>query len=209
MLTLKFTNRNKGEEKAGMLKAVYYGAKEKAQSIFVDAIEFEKLYREAGQSSVINLEGEGKKFQVMIKDVSYEPIKYVPNHIDFYVVEKGVKIDAHIPFEFVGVSEAVKTFGGQLVKVMHELHVEAEAVDLPSSLEVDLSALENLDSVIEVKDIKLPKGVELYKTEPDEIIASISKAEEEDLSAPVSGDISNIEVEEKGKKDEGESGDSE
>lgn len=202
MLTLKFINRNKGEDKEGMLKAVYYGAKEKAQAIFVDAIEFEKLYREAGRSTVINIEGEGKKFQVMVKDVSYEPIKYIPNHIDFYVVEKGVKIDAHIPLEFVGVSEAVKTLGGQLVKVMHELHVEAEAVDLPSSLEIDLGVLVDLDSVIQAGDIKLPKGVELYKTELDEIIASITKAEEEDLSAPVSGDISDIEVEEKGKKEE-------
>lgn len=201
MLTLKFINRNKGEEKDGMLKAVYYGAKEKAQSIFVDAIEFEKIFREAGQSSVISLEGEGKKLQAMVKDVSYEPIKYVPNHIDFYTVEKGVKIDAHIPLEFVGVSEAVKTLGGQLVKVMHELHVEAEATKLPSSLEIDISVLDNLDSVIKAEDIKLPSGVELYKTEPDEIVVSISKAEEEDLSAPVAGDISEIEVEEKGKKE--------
>lgn len=202
MLTLKFTNRDKGEEKDGMLKAVYYGAKEKAQAIFIDAIEFEKLYREAGQTSVISLEGEGKKLQALVQDIAYEPIKYVPNHVDFYIVEKGVKINARIPFEFVGISEGVKTFGGQLVKVMHELEVEAEAVDLPHSLEVDISLLENLDSVIEVKDIKLPKGVELYKTEPDEIVASIAKAVEEDLSAPVSADISDIEVEEKGKKEE-------
>lgn len=204
MLSIKFINRKKGEEKEGMLKAVYYGAKEESQPIFVDAIEFEKLYREAGQSTVISLEGEGKKLQAMVKDVSYEPVKYVPNHIDFYTVEKGVKIDAHIPLEFIGVSEAVKTLGGQLVKVMHELHVEAEPTKLPSELEIDISVLDTLDSVIVAGDIKLPAGVELYRTEPDEVIASIAKAEEEDLSAPVSGDISGIEVEEKGKKEEGE-----
>lgn len=204
MLTLKFTNRNKGEEKEGMLKGVYYGAKEKAQAIFVDAIEFEKTYRETGKSSVVNLEGEGKKLQAIVQEVAYEPIQYIPNHVDFYIVEKGVKINANIPLEFVGVSEAVKTLGGQLVKVVHELEVEAEAVDLPRSLEVDISLLENLDSVIQAGDIKLPKGVNLYKTESDEIVASIALAVEEDLSAPVSGDISEVEVEEKGKKEESE-----
>lgn len=204
MLTLKFTNRNKGEEKEGMLKGVYYGAKEKAQAIFVDAIEFEKTYRETGKSSVVNLEGEGKKLQAIVQEVAYEPIQYIPNHVDFYIVEKGVKINANIPLEFVGVSEAVKTLGGQLVKVVHELEVEAEAIDLPRSLEVDISLLENLDSVIQAGDIKLPKGVNLYKTESDEIVASIALAVEEDLSAPVSGDISEVEVEEKGKKEEGE-----
>lgn len=206
MLTLKFTNRNKGEEKEGMLKGVYYGAKEKAQAIFVDAVEFEKTYRETGKSSVVNLEGEGKKLQAIVQEVAYEPIQYIPNHVDFYIVEKGVKINANIPLEFVGVSEAVKTLGGQLVKVVHELEVEAEAVDLPRSLEVDISLLENLDSVIQAGDIKLPKGVNLYKTESDEIVASIALAVEEDLSAPVSGDISEVEVEEKGKKEEGEGG---
>jgi len=206
MLTLKFTNRNKGEEKEGMLKGVYYGAKEKAQAIFVDAVEFEKTYRETGKSSVVNLEGEGKKLQAIVQEVAYEPIQYIPNHVDFYIVEKGVKINANIPLEFVGVSEAVKTLGGQLVKVVHELEVEAEAVDLPRSLEVDISLLENLDSVIHAGDIKLPKGVNLYKTESDEIVASVALAVEEDLSAPVSGDISEVEVEEKGKKEESEGG---
>ncbi|HPX52454.1 MAG TPA: 50S ribosomal protein L25 [Candidatus Paceibacterota bacterium] len=206
MLTLKFTNRNKGEEKEGMLKGVYYGAKEKAQAIFVDAVEFEKTYRETGKSSVVNLEGEGKKLQAIVQEVAYEPIQYIPNHVDFYIVEKGVKINANIPLEFVGVSEAVKTLGGQLVKVVHELEVEAEAIDLPRSLEVDISLLENLDSVIQAGDIKLPKGVNLYKTESDEIVASIALAVEEDLSAPVSGDISEVEVEEKGKKEESEGG---
>lgn len=206
MLTLKFTNRNKGEEKEGMLKGVYYGAKEKAQAIFVDAIEFEKTYRETGKSSVVNLEGEGKKLQAIVQEVAYEPIQYIPNHVDFYIVEKGVKINANIPLEFVGVSEAVKTLGGQLVKVVHELEVEAEAVDLPRSLEVDISLLENLDSVIQAGDIKLPKGVNLYKTESNEIVASVALAVEEDLSAPVSGDISEVEVEEKGKKEESEGG---
>lgn len=206
MLTLKFTNRNKGEEKEGMLKGVYYGAKEKAQAIFVDAVEFEKTYRETGKSSVVNLEGEGKKLQAIVQEVAYEPIQYIPNHVDFYIVEKGVKINANIPLEFVGVSEAVKTLGGQLVKVVHELEVEAEAIDLPRSLEVDISLLENLDSVIQAGDIKLPKGVNLYKTESDEIVASVALAVEEDLSAPVSGDISEVEVEEKGKKEEGEGG---
>lgn len=204
MLTLKFTNRNKGEEKEGMLKGVYYGAKEKAQAIFVDAVEFEKTYRETGKSSVVNLEGEGKKLQAIVQEVAYEPIQYIPNHVDFYIVEKGVKINANIPLEFVGVSEAVKTLGGQLVKVVHELEVEAEAIDLPRSLEVDISLLENLDSVIQAGDIKLPKGVNLYKTESDEIVASVALAVEEDLSAPVSGDISEVEVEEKGKKEESE-----
>lgn len=202
MLTLNFTPRKKGESKADMLKAVFYGPKQKAEAIFVNYIDFQKVYREAGESSVINLEGEGKKLQALIQDVTFDSVRYVPIHADFYIVEKGAKIDAHVPLEFDGESEAVKTFGGTLVKVMHELHVEAEATKLPHSITVNLALLKDLDSVIKVGDIKLPAGVALYHTEEDEIVASVAVAKEEDLSAPVSGDISDIEVEEKGKKEE-------
>lgn len=205
MLTLNFTKRNKGENKEGMLKAVYYSGKQAAEAIFIDAIEFQKLYREAGESSVISLEGEGKKLQAMVQDVQYDPVKYIPQHVDFYIVEKGSKIDAHIPLEFVGVAEGVKTLGGNLVKVMHELHIEAQADKLPHTIEVDLSLLTGLDSVIRVSDIKLPTGVSLYHVEEGEIVASVAEAVEEDLSTPVSADISSIEVEEKGKKEESES----
>lgn len=204
MLSLNFIKRNKGESKEGMLKAVYYNAKEKSESIFINTIEFTKLYRQAGMSSVITLEGEGKKLQAMVQDVSYEPVKYEPIHVDFYIVEKGAKIDANVPLEFIGVSEGVKTFGATLTKVMHDLHIEADAAHLPHSLEVDLSILSEVDSVILVKDIKLPAGVKLYHVDEEEVVASTSPRIEEDLSAPIEGDISNIEVAEKGKKEETE-----
>ncbi len=200
MLVLNFTNRNKRENKEGMLKAVFYGAKQESVAIFVDKIAFEKVYREAGQTSVISLEGEGKKYQVIVKDISYDPVKYLPNHVDFYTVEKGVKIDALIPLVFIGVSEGVKTLGGNLVKVMHELPVEAEASKLPREIEVDISVLDSLDSVIKAGDIKLPSGVSLFRTEEDEIVASIIEAKEEEESE--AADIDSIEVEAKGKKEE-------
>ena len=202
MLSLNFSNRNKGEEKDGMLKAVFYGAKEKSTPIFLNTIDFKKVYREAGESSVISLEGEGKKLQAIVQDVSYDSVKNSPTHVDFYIIEKGAKIDAHVPLEFIGESEAVKTFGGNLVKVMHEINVEADAAHLPHTINVDISLLKTLDSVIRVKDLTLGSGVSLYHVEEDEIVASIEVAKEEDLSAPIEVDISNIEVEEKGKKDE-------
>lgn len=204
MLTIKFTKRNKGENQEGMLKAVYYSSKVKPEAIFVDAIEFEKIYREAGKSSVINLDGD-KKLQAIVQDVAYDPVRYEPNHVDFYIVEKGAKIDAEVPLEFIGVSEAVKTLGGNLTKVMHELHIEAEADKLPHNLQVDISALTDLDSVIKVKDLKLPSGVTLYHTDEEAIIASIALAVEEDLSTPTEVDMDSVEVAEKGKKDTEES----
>lgn len=201
MLSLNFEKRTKGEEKVGMLKAVFYGEKEKSTPIFVDAIAFDKVYKEAGESSVIELDGE-KKIQAMIQDVAYDPVKNTPIHADFYVIEKGASIDASVPLEFVGMSEAVKSLGATLSKVLHEVEVEGDATKLPHSIKVDLSLLSTLDSVIKVKDLVLPAGVKIYHMDEEEVVASVSLAKEEDLSAPVELDISSIEVAEKGKKEE-------
>ena len=201
MLSLNFEKRTKGEEKAGMLKAVYYGEKEKSTPIFVDAIAFGKVYKEAGESSVIALNGE-KKVQAMVQDVAYDPVKNKPIHVDFYTIEKGASIDASVPLKFVGVSEAVKSMGATLSKVLHEIEVEGDATKLPHSIEVDLSLLATLDDVIKVKDLKLPAGVKLYHMDEEEVVAAVSIAKEEDLSAPIVADISTIEVAEKGKKEE-------
>lgn len=200
MLSLNFEKRTKGEEKEGMLKAVYYGEKEKSTPIFVDAIAFVKVFKEAGESSVIALNGD-KKIQAMVQDVAYDPVKNTPIHVDFYTIEKGASIDASVPLEFVGVSDAVKSLGATLAKVLHEVKVEGEATKLPHDIEVDLSLLDTLDSVIKIKDLKLPAGVKFYHMDEEEVVASVSLAKEEDLSAPVEADISSIEVEEKGKKE--------
>jgi len=202
MLTLNFTKRKNNEKKDGFLSAVFYGPKQKSESIFINTIDFTKLYREAGESSLISLEGEGVKLQAMVQDVQYSPVKNLPIHVDFYVIEKGAKVDTHVPLSFVGVSEAVKSLGGSLVKVMHEINIEADAANLPHDIEVDISVLETLDSVIHLKDVKLPAGVKLYHANENDIVASISVQKEEDLSAPINVDLSAIEVEAKGKKEE-------
>jgi large subunit ribosomal protein L25 len=140
--------------------------------------------------------------ETLIQDVQFDPVSERPIHADFYVVEKGKKVNVNIPLSFIGVSPAEKTLGGVLIKVMHELEIEAMPKDLPHELEVDISSLTDFDSQIHAKDIKLPNGVELL-TEPEEVVALVQAAKEEDLtSAPESVDMSSVEVEQKGKTEE-------
>ena len=108
-----------------------------------------------------------------------------------------------IPLEFVGISPAVKDLGGNLVKVLHELKISAEPQNLPHSISVDISKLATFDDQILASDIVLPAGVDLVEL-PTEVVASVSepKAEEPVESAPV--DLSSVEVEKKGKKEEEE-----
>ena len=191
----KATARIGGDE----MPAVFYGRKEKSTPVTILKSEFKKIYKDAGESTVISLKVDGKGMDVLIHEVDVDPIKHEPRHVDFYVLEKGKKIEVNVPVNFIGVAPAMK-LGGIVVKVLHEIEIEADPTNLPHEIDVDLSALENLDSQILVKDVKLPNGV-IAKGNLEEVVAAISVATEE-KEAPASVDISAIEVEKKGKKEE-------
>jgi len=186
--------------KKGLLPAVFYGPKEKTTIIVLNKIDFVKILREAGESTVIGLQTPSGEKEVLVREVSYEAVRGEPIHVDFYVPEQGKTVAVYVPLEFIGVSVAVKDMGGSLVKVLHEIEVEALPKDLPHDIKVDIGALTDLDSQILAQDIALPAGVTLL-AEPEEVVAAISVAEEEkEETAPV--DLSSIEVEKKGKKEE-------
>ena len=103
----------------------------------------------------------------------------------------------------------MKDLGGTLVKVMHELEIEAMPKDLPKNISIDIASLVNFESQILAKDIKLPGGVTLT-VGAEEVIAAVSEAKEEEEAPAAPVDLSTIEVEKKGKEakegEEGEAG---
>ena len=195
-----FGKKLTGTRKAGKMPIVAYGPKEKAASFLVDLKEFKKIFGKAGESSIISLKTADDHKDVLIHEVNYHPVSNEPIHADLYVIEKGKALKIKVPLEFTGQSQAVKELGGILVKVLYELEIEALPKDLPQHLTVDISPLNTLESQVLVKDIKLPNGVKAIN-KPEEVVASIDTVKEEvEETAPV--DLSAIEVEKKGKKEE-------
>ena len=183
---------------SGKIPAVFYGPKDPSTPIKLALVDFKKALKTAGESTVVSLEGQGIEADVLIHDVYLDPVTDVPIHVDFYAIEKGKKLAVDVPLEFVGSAPAVKDLGAVLVKVMHDIEIEALPKDLPYKIEVDISALLTFDSVIMAKDLKLPAGVTL-KVKADEVVASVYEPKEEVVgTTPV--DLSSIEVEKKGKE---------
>ncbi len=209
MLVLKTKNRDKKDNlnalrKDGFIPAVYYGRTQEAISISVPSKEFEKMWRDAGESAVVTLEDERKgKLEALIHDIDFDPLTSRPRHVDFYVFEEGKTIEVSVPLEFVGVAPVVKNQGAILVKVLRELTVEAMPRSIPNSLDVDISVLDDFESQIIAGDIKLPKDITL-KDDSEEVVAAVSRPQEE--VEPEEGsegvDFSSIEVEKKGKEEE-------
>lgn len=206
MFIIKAKKRNEGINldtlrAGGEIPAVFYGVGNKTTSISVPKVEFKKIWREAGESSTIKVSMDDNNVDALIHEVQVHPVTEEPIHVDFLVVDMNKKIKVNVPLEFVGISNAVKGGLGNLVKSLHEVEVEALPKDLPHGLEVDIAKLETTEDQIFVSDIKLPSGVEMV-TGGEEVVASIvlQKEEKEEVVAPV--DLSAIEVEKKGKKEE-------
>lgn len=189
MLELKATSRKElGRKvnklrKAGQIPAVIYGHGIKSQPLFVLAKEFDKVFKEAGESSLIALEIEGKKHNVLIHDIVRDPLTDQIIHIDFYQVKMGEKIKAKVPLVFIGDSPAVKAEGGVLVRNIQEVEIEALPQDLPRHLEVDISSLASFQDHIFIKDLPISGSAKIL-AEANEIVASvIPPRSEEELAA--------------------------
>lgn len=185
---------------AGQVPAVIYGPKQESVSIFLSLKEFEKTLKEAGESSVVTLSGLGKSFSVLIHDIDFDPVTSIPRHVDFYAIEKGAKVEVAVPIVFVGESPAVKA-GSNLVKVLHEIEIEAEATHLPHEITVDISNLVDINDQIHVSDLVLLDGV-TFKNTPEDVVALVQDVKEETEEVATSVDMDAIEVEKKGKQEE-------
>ncbi|MBI5405809.1 50S ribosomal protein L25 [Candidatus Kaiserbacteria bacterium] len=207
MLTLSVEKRDAGAgvpalRRSGRIPAVVYGANQASTPLAVEARAFENILREAGEATIVSLTGLGAPLPTLIHKVDLDPLTSVPRHVDFYAVTKGKKVEVAIPLDFEGVSPAVEA-GANLVKVLHEIEVEADPMNLPHDIKVDLSLLAAIGGRIHAKDLALPAGVELA-IDPEEVVALVQEVvEEKEEVAPAY--IASIEVEKKGKEEvEGE-----
>ncbi|MEK7569792.1 MAG: 50S ribosomal protein L25 [Patescibacteria group bacterium] len=205
MLAIEAKRRNSSTgshklRKTGIIPAVFYGAGKKSTSIEVATSAFKKIWRAAGESTAVQVKTPEENVDTLIHEVQVDPVTDEPIHVDFLAIDMTKKIKVKVSLEYAGVSEAVKAGLGNLVKVLHEVEVEALPKDLPHNLAVDISKLRTLEDNVVISDIKVPQGVEILNN-PEEVVASmVAQVEEKVEEAPV--DLSAIEVEKKGKQEE-------
>jgi large subunit ribosomal protein L25 len=156
------TGASRRLRRTGKVPAIVYGANEKAQVIELDhkAI-FLQLRHEAFHSSILQMNIDGKKQNVLLRDVQMHPWKQEVLHIDFQRVDAKQKIHMRVPLHFINeeVAPGVKLGGGVVNHVMTDVEVSCLPADLPEYLEVDIGALELGDS-LHLSQVNLPEGVE-------------------------------------------------
>ena len=199
----------KSLRREGVIPAVVYGGNDGTTPIELNQKEFSKLFKTAGETTLIKLFVNEEKVSakggpasgwknVLVHDVSRDTMTDVITHVDFYEVRMDEKITANIPLVFIGDAPAVSDLGGTLVKAMQGLEVRALPTDLPHQIEVNISQIRTFDDNILVGDIKLPKGVEILENQETSVAAVApprSEAEMETLSGQVEEKVEEVAVE--------------
>lgn len=179
-----------------LIPAELYGHGLENIHLSVPAKEFSKLFKEAGESTIINLNLENKKLPVLIHEVSVDPLSDKIIHIDFYQVKMDEKIITSVPLKFIGEAPAVKEKEGILIKAVQEIEVEALPSDLPHNIEVDISQLSDIGMSIHVKDLKIDKKVKVL-ADLETVVATVTEpAKEEVVEKPITVEEVKVEGEE-------------
>lgn len=180
--------------KEGLIPAELYGHGLKNAHLSVTMKDFTKVFKVAGTNTVVTLVMEKEKKAAIIHDVVRDALTDEVAHIDFYQVRMDEKIKAKVPVEFTGIAPAVKEKGAVINKAMTEIEVEALPNDLPHSIVVDLSVLDDLNKSIYVHDLKLPATVKVLVEGGMAIVTATPPAAEEEVVAPVV-DVADVKVE--------------
>jgi len=182
--------------KKEIIPAILYGKKLKNPiPLEINLKEFEKIFKEAGESSLISLTTDkGEKFLVLIHEIAKDFLTGRPTHIDFYQPDLDKEVEVMVPIIFEGESKAVKELGGTLVKNISELKIKAKPQNLPKEIKVNIAKLDSFTDNILIKDLEISEGVRILK-DPQEIVALVVPPEkiEEELEKPIEEKVEEVE----------------
>ncbi len=196
----KFGKAVRSLREQGLIPAELYGKGVENLHLAIPSKEFKKVFKQAGESSMVNVVLGNEKRPVMISGVAVDPVTDEVLSIDLYQVRLDEKIKIKVPLEFIGEAPAIKDFKGILVKAMQELEVEALPTNIPRSLVVDLTKIAQIGQSVYAKDLAVPSDVKLL-VGPEAVLATVTaqmtEEQEAKLAAEVKPEDIKVETEEK------------
>lgn len=219
-ITTKVDNRKlvgrrvKQLRRDGIIPANIYGKKTKSISVQLSLKEFNKLYKEAGETNIvyITIDGEKTERPCLISHIQYNPSAGEVIHTDFHQVDLTEKVTVEVPVELVGESPVTKSGEGTVVLQYNTLEVEALPANLVDKFEIDVTTLLAVGDSVKLSDLKYNKEKLTIDLDPETVIVTVQSQTEEkepEVVAPVEaegeaakeGDAKPVEGEDK-KEDE-------
>lgn len=204
--------KTKELRKNRQIPAVIYGSEIESTSLTINTLDFIRVYKDAGETTLVDVKYNGSNEKVLIKEVQVHPVSLNPIHVSFHKVDLTAKIHAHIPVEVINeeASPIVINGEGLVLTLLNEIEVEALPTDLPPHFEIDVSHLSEIGQAVTVGELNFDREkVEIVDLEDDALVVKIDYAEmaeeeEEEVELTEEELIEGMEV--TGERAEGEEG---
>ena len=191
----------KALRRQGLLPGVIYGRHIEAFPIQMDAHDASLILDKLTASSLITIDVDGEKFNVLMRDRQRDVIFGDLLHVDFLVVSLTEKLRATVELKLVGEAPVADNPEVVVTQVLNAIEIEALPQDLPEVIEVDISTLETVDDEITVADLDLGKDIAIL-TDPNETIVSVGYVAQEEVAEEAEAEeLAEPKVVERGKKE--------
>lgn len=200
-------NDSRRARRNGQVPVTMYGGAGEPVAALAELRDLAAILRsDTGRNTIFTLDIEGvEASEVMFADRQIHPVKMRLIHADFRRLVKGEKIEATVSLRLIGDPIGVREQSGMLEQIVREVEIRCEPRNIPEHIDVDVTNLE-VHQVLHVSDIPTAEGIEILEA-PDTVIATVGVVKEEEVAAPVEGEVTaEPEVIGKGKKEDEEGG---
>ncbi|TSC79207.1 MAG: 50S ribosomal protein L25 [Candidatus Peregrinibacteria bacterium Gr01-1014_25] len=177
------------KEKAGALRraqrvpCVLYGNKTENTLLHCEEKSVRRAYQKAGESTLVELDLDGRKIPVLIHALAADPVTDRIAHVDFYAVDMTKEVETHVPIRLDGESLAIKELGAILVTPLAHVRIRCLPARLPHELVASLTSLQNFHDSLTVANLRAPEGVTILD-DPTNVIATVQEPRAEEVAPP-------------------------
>ncbi|HVA96129.1 MAG TPA: 50S ribosomal protein L25 [Candidatus Acidoferrales bacterium] len=188
----------------GFLPGNVYGKGLNSHALQIILSDFETVYKEAGETGLVDLTYDGKTKPVLIKNLQMNHVTRTLLHVDFYQVNLKEKVKTTVPIVLLGEAKAVTDKIGLVLQNLSDVEIEALPDKLPENIEISVEALAEIGEQLTVADLKAPEDVTIL-TDPAQTIAKVVEpvAEEPEPEVPAEGTEGGAAAEEETPESEG------
>lgn len=144
----------------GKIPAILYGKGQQPVSIALFLKEVAMEYaRGRFRSRLVHIRVDQETYKALPKDLQFNPVTDVIEHVDFIKVEAGTTIRVQVPVKFSGQEKAIGLKrGGVLNIVRHEIEFFCSPEAIPTQIEINIQNLD-IGASVHIRDVELPQGV--------------------------------------------------
>jgi large subunit ribosomal protein L25 len=170
----------KALRRQGWLPAIIYGSGIEPLPISLNYLEANRILPGVSSSRLIVVDVDGEKHTSLVRERQRHPVTGEMIHLDFQEVSMTEKLRTMVSLELIGEAPAIDSYGGVLVPGQERIEIECLPGDLPNLIEVDISGLQEIGDALYVRDLVIPKNVEVL-TDKDELVIVITAPEAEPI----------------------------